>query len=58
MRDCPLCQGSGVIRTYSSFGMQVSPCPNCNESRKCQRHCEFAEMRRRARHLTAARKDN
>lgn len=46
MRDCPLCQGSGVIRTYSSFGMQVSPCPNCNESRKCQRHCEFAEMRR------------
>lgn len=29
---CELCEGTGRVYVESSIGVQVSPCPKCNEA--------------------------
>lgn len=46
MSECPLCHGTKMIHTMSSFGMQVGPCPNCNENFKRRMKQEFEYEKR------------
>lgn len=41
MTKCELCGGCGRVYSYSGYGVEVGPCPNCNEAYRKQKQQEF-----------------
>lgn len=40
---CKLCNGSGRIYTETSWGVEIAPCPNCNQALRKQKQVEFKQ---------------